>query len=65
MARKKTQQITIPPKLKEWLQQYSDETGVSMSMIITRQLRKLKRREESKKNEQSLAEHPKEFKLYA
>lgn len=65
MARKATQYITIPPKLKEWLRDYAEANNTSMSMVITRQLRRLKRHEDAKKNEQALIEHSEELKLYA
>lgn len=55
MARKALQYITIPPKLKEWLREYAAENNTSMSMVITKQLRRLKRREELKKSENELA----------
>lgn len=50
MPKYTTQLITIKPELKEWLRQYAKEHHMSMSKVINRQLRRLRKVDQAKKN---------------
>jgi NRPS condensation-like uncharacterized protein len=47
--------LTIPQKLNAWLKAYAEEQSLYVNDVILRELRRLRRREEAKKNAEIIA----------